>query len=62
MQMTFSGGLFGETARIQMGKTFVLTLMVSNLSGRSQWSRGLKHEVSSSASTLKSWVRIPLEP
>jgi hypothetical protein len=28
---------------------------------RSQWSRGLKHELSSLAGTLGSWVRIPLK-
>jgi hypothetical protein len=28
---------------------------------RSQWPRGLRHELSSSARTLGSWVRIPLE-
>jgi hypothetical protein len=28
--------------------------------GRSQWSRGQRHEPSSPASTLESWVRIPL--
>jgi hypothetical protein len=28
---------------------------------RSQWSRGLRHELSSSAQTLGSWVRIRLE-
>jgi hypothetical protein len=29
--------------------------------GRSEWSRGLRHEISSSTRTLGSWVRIPLE-
>jgi hypothetical protein len=29
--------------------------------GRSQWPRGLKHELSSPARTLGSWVQIPLE-
>jgi hypothetical protein len=29
--------------------------------GRSQWRRGLRHEMSSPALTLGSWVRIPLE-
>jgi hypothetical protein len=29
--------------------------------GRSQWSRGLRHELSSPARTLGSWVRIPLK-
>jgi hypothetical protein len=29
--------------------------------GRSQWPRGLSHELSSLARTLESWVRIPLE-
>jgi hypothetical protein len=28
---------------------------------RSQWSHGLRHELSSAARTLGSWVRIPLE-
>jgi hypothetical protein len=28
---------------------------------RSQWARGLRHELSSLARTLGSWVRIPLE-
>jgi hypothetical protein len=28
---------------------------------RSQWPRGLRHELSSPAQTLGSWVRIPLE-
>jgi hypothetical protein len=28
---------------------------------RSQWQRGLGHEMSSPAQTLASWVRIPLE-
>jgi hypothetical protein len=27
---------------------------------RSQWSHGLRHELSSPAPTLRSWVRIPL--
>jgi hypothetical protein len=31
------------------------------LFGRSQWRRGLRHELSSPAPTLRSWVRIPLE-
>jgi hypothetical protein len=29
--------------------------------GQSQWSRGLRHELSSLARTLGSWVRIPLK-
>jgi hypothetical protein len=29
--------------------------------GRSQWPRGLRHELSSLARTLGSWVQIPLE-
>jgi hypothetical protein len=29
--------------------------------GRSQWPRGLRHELSSPARTLGSWIRIPLE-
>jgi hypothetical protein len=29
--------------------------------GRSQWPRGLSHELSSLARTLRSWVRIPLK-
>jgi hypothetical protein len=29
--------------------------------GRSQWPRGLAHELSSLARTLRSWVRIPLK-
>jgi hypothetical protein len=28
---------------------------------RSQWPRGVRHELSSPAQTLASWVRIPLE-
>jgi hypothetical protein len=28
---------------------------------RSQWARGLRHELSSAARTLGSWVRIPLK-
>jgi hypothetical protein len=28
---------------------------------RSQWPRGLRHELSSLARTLRSWVRIPLK-
>jgi hypothetical protein len=28
---------------------------------RSQWPRGLRHELSSPARTLRSWARIPLE-
>jgi hypothetical protein len=31
------------------------------LISRSQWPHGLKHELSSPAPTLRSWVRIPLE-
>jgi hypothetical protein len=35
-------------------------LMETNISDRrSQWPRGLRHELSSSARTLGSWVRIP---
>jgi hypothetical protein len=30
-------------------------------SSRSQWPHGLRHEMSSPAQTLGSWVRIPLE-
>jgi hypothetical protein len=29
--------------------------------GQSQWSRGLRHELSSHARTLRSWIRIPLK-
>jgi hypothetical protein len=29
--------------------------------GRSQWPRGLRHELSSPAQTLGEWFRIPLE-
>jgi hypothetical protein len=29
--------------------------------GRSQWPRGLRHELSSPAQTLRTWVRIPLK-
>jgi hypothetical protein len=43
---------------------FLLTLSV-HVTGvmvrRSQWPRGLRHELSSPAGTLWSWVRIPLE-
>jgi hypothetical protein len=35
--------------------------MVLAVMHRSQWSRGLRHEMSSPAWTLGSWVRIPLE-
>jgi hypothetical protein len=35
----------------------VLKIMV----GRSQWPRDLRHELSSLARTLGSWVRIPLK-
>jgi hypothetical protein len=31
------------------------------ISGPSQWQRGLRHEPSSAARTLGSWVRIPLK-
>jgi hypothetical protein len=30
-------------------------------SSRPQWPRGLRHELSSPAQTLGSWIRIPLE-
>jgi hypothetical protein len=33
----------------------------NNLLGRSQWPRGLRHELSSLARTLRSWVRIPFK-
>jgi hypothetical protein len=36
------------------------SLLVTQL-GRSQWPRGLRHELSSPARTLRLWVRIPLE-
>jgi hypothetical protein len=32
------------------------------LFGRSQWPRGLRHELSSPEQTLGSWAQIPLEP
>jgi hypothetical protein len=31
------------------------------ISGRSHWPHGLRHELSSAAQTLVSWVQIPLE-
>jgi hypothetical protein len=44
-------------------KIFFITLFYDAISspGRSQWPRGLRHELSSPAQTLGSWVRIPLE-
>jgi hypothetical protein len=41
------------------GALRIITLMKAN--GRSQWPRSLRHEISSPAQTLGSWVRIPLE-
>jgi hypothetical protein len=35
--------------------------VVTVINSRSQWPRGLRHEMSSPAWTLGSWVRIPLE-
>jgi hypothetical protein len=41
------------------GKALVLCILIFTC--RSQWSRGLRHEMSSPAQTLGSWVRITLE-
>jgi hypothetical protein len=42
------------------GNDLNLCLLIKGLS-RSQWPLGLRHELSSPARTLGSWVRIPLE-
>jgi hypothetical protein len=39
----------------------ILFMNVAHVVCRSQWQRGLRHELSSFAQTLGSWVRIPLE-
>jgi hypothetical protein len=59
-----------ELARMSSKRYFLFILYYSTFSEnfisishlrRSQWPRGLKHELSSPAPTLRSWVRIPLE-
>jgi hypothetical protein len=47
-----------ETAKFQLIKHFTC---LGNDNCRAQWRRGLRHELSSPAQTLGSWVRIPLE-
>jgi hypothetical protein len=64
-----STGLHGVTSqKIILLKFNCLTLhawseyvMSGQSNGRSQWPRGLRHEMPSPAFTLGSWVRIPLE-
>jgi hypothetical protein len=36
-------------------------LVITEFTSRSQWSRGLRYEMSSPAQTLSSWVRITLK-
>jgi hypothetical protein len=50
------GGRFMKTTII-----FVIKAPVNQLTGRPQRPRSLRHEMSSLARTLGSWVRIPLE-
>jgi hypothetical protein len=38
-----------------------VTILFFVSEGRSQWPRGLRHELSSPAGTMGSWVRIPLK-
>jgi hypothetical protein len=42
------------TARLSLNKDVLLVHL------RSKWTRGLRHELSSTAPTLRSWVRVPL--
>jgi hypothetical protein len=39
----------------------VIIIIIEQIRLRAQWSRGLRHEMSSLSRTLGSWVRIPLE-
>jgi hypothetical protein len=38
-----------------------INLVLKSMADRSQWPRGLRHELSSLARKLGSWVRIPLK-
>jgi hypothetical protein len=55
----FSHRIIGEF--LLMSKWYKLPFSVCLYVFRSQWSRGLRHEPSSPARTLGSWVPIPLE-
>jgi hypothetical protein len=47
-----------KTVWLLMSRKWILALIYHRLS---QWSRGLRHELSSPARTLGTWVRIPLK-
>jgi hypothetical protein len=52
----------GSTGFISVGVTnFFFAYGSGPSDSRSQWPRGLRHELSSLARTLGSWVRIPVE-
>jgi hypothetical protein len=55
-----SGGMDWIDLAQDRVQRWVFVNMVMNLL-RSQWRRGLRHEMSSRARTLGSWIRIPLK-
>jgi hypothetical protein len=48
--------MFRPNGHLHVGRIFYFHM----LEGRSQWPRGQRHELSSPAPTLRSWVRIPI--
>jgi hypothetical protein len=67
----YSGGNYPAYTRDSLNNNHTEVLHVSSsrnplkttifYHGQSQWPRGQKHEMSSPAQTLGSWIRIPLE-
>jgi hypothetical protein len=46
---------------VAQDRVLLVSAALNTASRRSQWPRGLRHELSSLAHTLGSWVRIPIE-
>jgi hypothetical protein len=53
--------ILSEYFTVNLGTLILASLRIFVLSGRSQWPCGLRHEPSSLARTLESWVRIPFK-
>jgi hypothetical protein len=58
-EVAYAAG-FALVLSAPMHVLFTFVLHITRLS-RSQWPRGLRHELSSLAQPLGSWIRIPLE-
>jgi hypothetical protein len=68
MQLEQRYQIMQESKVVKICRALYWRFMITGLSidpifttSRSQWPRGLRHELSSPAQTLRSWVRIPLE-